>query len=384
MSDEISINEVLIKNRKPVPSLIIEDSDIYVSDEVIFNASGSYDLDGVELEYYFDFDDGTDSGWITDPVVKHKYTKGPQEYFVELRVKDSDSEINSTVLSIMVKNRVPHVDAGPDQDVFVNQSVYFDGSGSYDPEGNVLAFVWSFGGETSTSGLNLDKTTHSYNHPGNYTVTLTVVDNNGDESLNHSYSEPGSYTVTLTVSDGTFTAKDTCIVHVTDIEPTIDTDGDGVLDELDAFPNDPAASVDSDGDNYPDYWNVGMGPEDSTTGLELDEFPNDPNRHKDVKSSDGASENIYLMVIIIIFIIILIIGILTSIIINNKNKNKRIPKPFDSDDYIRQLRDKTIQGDKTEANELSGAELLEIIEAKYQKGELSEEIYRSIEEEELS
>ncbi len=359
MSNGISSAEILIKNRKPVPSLIIEDSDIYVSDEVIFNASGSYDLDGVELEYYFDFDDGTDSGWITDPVVKHKYTKGPQEYFVELRVKDSDSEINSTVLSIMVKNRVPHVDAGPDQDVFVNQSVYFDGSGSYDPEGNVLAFVWSFGGETSTSGLNLDKTTHSYNHPGNYTVTLTV-------------------------SDGTFTAKDTCIVHVTDIEPTIDTDGDGVLDELDAFPNDPAASVDSDGDNYPDYWNVGMGPEDSTTGLELDEFPNDPNRHKDVKSSDGASENIYLMVIIIIFIIILIIGILTSIIINNKNKNKRIPKPFDSDDYIRQLRDKTIQGDKTEANELSGAELLEIIEAKYQKGELSEEIYRSIEEEELS
>ena len=33
---------------------------------------------------------------------------------------------------------------------------------------------------------------------------------------------------------------------------TNDADGDGVVDGLDAFPNDPAASVDSDGDGQPD------------------------------------------------------------------------------------------------------------------------------------
>ena len=36
---------------------------------------------------------------------------------------------------------------------------------------------------------------------------------------------------------------------------TNDADGDGVVDSLDAFPNDPAASVDSDGDGQPDDWN---------------------------------------------------------------------------------------------------------------------------------
>lgn len=52
-----------------------------------------------------------------------------------------------------------------------------------------------------------------------------------------------------------------------------DGDGDGVPSPADAFPLDPAASLDSDGDGYPDSWNPGMGAADSTTGLSIDAFP---------------------------------------------------------------------------------------------------------------
>ena len=38
-------------------------------------------------------------------------------------------------------------------------------------------------------------------------------------------------------------------------EDTTDTDGDGVVDQDDAFPEDPAASIDTDGDGMPDDWN---------------------------------------------------------------------------------------------------------------------------------
>ena len=34
-----------------------------------------------------------------------------------------------------------------------------------------------------------------------------------------------------------------------------DSDGDGVFDDSDAFANDPAASIDTDGDGMPDAWN---------------------------------------------------------------------------------------------------------------------------------
>jgi len=65
-----------------------------------------------------------------------------------------------------------------------------------------------------------------------------------------------------------------------------DSDNDGVVDEIDDFPYDPSASIDSDDDGYPDRWNPGKDRTDSTSNplLELDEFPNDPDEWKD---SDG-------------------------------------------------------------------------------------------------
>jgi len=57
-----------------------------------------------------------------------------------------------------------------------------------------------------------------------------------------------------------------------------DADNDGVGDSSDMFPLDPAASKDSDVDGYPDEWNLGKGPLDSTSNpvLKLDDFPFDP------------------------------------------------------------------------------------------------------------
>ncbi|MEA3559546.1 MAG: hypothetical protein U9R75_09865 [Candidatus Thermoplasmatota archaeon] len=54
-----------------------------------------------------------------------------------------------------------------------------------------------------------------------------------------------------------------------------DTDHDGISDTADAFPLDPAASADLDGDQVPDAWNYGMDQSGSTTGLFLDAFPMD-------------------------------------------------------------------------------------------------------------
>ena len=71
--------------------------------------------------------------------------------------------------------------------------------------------------------------------------------------------------VVLTMSNGT--------VKFYNYAPSNDTDGDGVLNTVDAFPQDAAASLDSDHDGYPDAWNAGKGPSDSTTGLTLDAFP---------------------------------------------------------------------------------------------------------------
>jgi formylglycine-generating enzyme required for sulfatase activity len=62
----------------------------------------------------------------------------------------------------------------------------------------------------------------------------------------------------------------------------LDSDGDGVRNRDDEFPDDAAASIDDDGDGYPDEWNEGRSELDSTTGLTLDIFPD----HSDLHSID--------------------------------------------------------------------------------------------------
>ncbi|MBW6512799.1 MAG: hypothetical protein K0A93_11925 [Desulfuromonadaceae bacterium] len=73
-------------------------------------------------------------------------------------------------------------------------------------------------------------------------------------------------------------------------DPDNDLDGDLVCGDVDAFPNDVAASVDTDGDGYPDSWNTGYGQANSTTPLYLDLFPLDPTEWADA-DSDGYGDN---------------------------------------------------------------------------------------------
>ena len=70
--------------------------------------------------------------------------------------------------------------------------------------------------------------------------------------------------------------------------PSDDTDADGVDNVLDAFPLDPAASADTDGDGYPDIWNAGMSEADSTTDLSLDAYASDSACQLDAHG-DGAN-----------------------------------------------------------------------------------------------
>lgn len=61
-----------------------------------------------------------------------------------------------------------------------SEEIVFDGSDSYDPNEDNIEYEWDFGDGSSGNAVN---PVHSYNSPGNYTVTLTVTDSHGNSDI---------------------------------------------------------------------------------------------------------------------------------------------------------------------------------------------------------
>ena len=60
----------------------------------------------------------------------------------------------------------------------VGEEITFDASSSHDSDGTIVSYGWDFGDTNSASGQVV---THTYSEPSEYTVTLTVTDNDGLE-----------------------------------------------------------------------------------------------------------------------------------------------------------------------------------------------------------
>ncbi|HET7320722.1 MAG TPA: PKD domain-containing protein [Candidatus Saccharimonadales bacterium] len=102
---------------------------------------------------------------------------------------------SSTLPGCSSANSPPTANAGPDVQVYVNRAVQLDGSGSSDPNGDALAYAWSYpsGTPCTFSDTTIAKPTTTCTQTGGYTATLTV----GDAT----HPAASSDTVTVTVQE---------------------------------------------------------------------------------------------------------------------------------------------------------------------------------------
>ncbi|MBS7614820.1 PKD domain-containing protein [Candidatus Bathyarchaeota archaeon] len=123
----------------------------------------------------WNFGDGTIASETLNPT--HTYLDNGI-YMVTLTVTDDDGAIGTDALTVTVNNVAPEVEAGADQTVDEATEVSFSGS-FIDPGLDTHIILWDFGdGATAAGTLN---PTHIYTDNGVYAVTLTVVDDDGDE-----------------------------------------------------------------------------------------------------------------------------------------------------------------------------------------------------------
>jgi hypothetical protein len=137
--------------------------------------------------------------------------------------------------------------AGPDRAAPVGGTVTLDGSGSFDVDGDTLAFVWSF-----TSG------------PPGSTVALS---NPGAVMPSFTLDVAGNYTLNLTVSDGQVSSSDTVVVSTENSAPVADAGPDQSAPVRASVTLDGSGSSDADGDTLQYGWSFTTRPAGSTAVL---------------------------------------------------------------------------------------------------------------------
>ena len=133
----------------------------------------------------------------------------------------------------MIVNDPPVADGGPDRSAAIDEPIVFDADRSFDRDGTILAYNWSFGDGSHASGPVV---THQYAKSGLYDVRLMVMDD--------------STTTTDTVSDA---------VAVRINEPPIANAGPDQLVTASLVQFDGSASADTDDSISLYAWDFGDG-----------------------------------------------------------------------------------------------------------------------------
>jgi PKD repeat protein len=174
-SDTNTASMTIFVNQSPVADAGTDQ--LVSSSEVQFDGASSVDYDGALVKYDWDFGDGSSE---SGPKVSHVYGN-PATYLIKLTVTDDSNTSNGTDTDemIVVVNSIPIADAGEPLTGAPGEEITFDGSHSFDPDGEIREFFWAFGDGQTAEGKIVS---HTYKKSGTYTAMLTVSDNTGHES----------------------------------------------------------------------------------------------------------------------------------------------------------------------------------------------------------
>jgi PKD repeat protein len=162
---------VRIYNR--LPEAAASDASVSTVTPLSISGSGSSDSDGKVVRFRWTLHNGTQV-WGSPLVVIYD---DDGQYGISLTVWDDDGESDSTSLTVTVYNQAPMLDFSVNKTlVAIDESIRFDGSGSYDVDGTITNMTWIFGDSTTATGFMVD---HSYSQNGSYNTTVIAVDDDG-------------------------------------------------------------------------------------------------------------------------------------------------------------------------------------------------------------
>lgn len=173
---------------------------------VAVNGSGSSDPDGSVTGWSWNWGDDTPNGSGSN--ASHAYAS-PGTYTVNLTVTDNQGGTGTTSRQVVI---APPPSDDPVASFTASASgrtVTVNGTASADPGGFIVSYSWNWGdGTTNGSGATAS---HPYGQDGQYTITLTVTDDQGNTGTTSQQvtatENPALDTFDRTVSNGWGTAE---------------------------------------------------------------------------------------------------------------------------------------------------------------------------------
>ncbi len=164
-------NMFVSRNQAPVAQMSIAQSGMTVS----LDATASFDPDGDSMRFVWSFGDGTKQAHGS--IVNHTYSLA-SSYIVTLQVYDSAGMISATSQNVTVP---PVVNLPPVPVITVvsisGLTVNVDGGNSYDPDGSITWYSWTWwDGTPPTPPSQVPTASHTYATAGTYTIRLQVWD----------------------------------------------------------------------------------------------------------------------------------------------------------------------------------------------------------------
>lgn len=137
--------------------------------------------------------------------------------------------------------------SGPSSGV-IGFDVIFDGSNSFDLNGEIYEYNWTFGDGITGTGSTI---THSYSTNSNYTVTLTVTDDDGNTDIDTTYCSIVRSTRVESSSSTMQQIENDYNISLDDPFYAYDTDGDSIINKF-VDPNNELTPVHSGNINISD------------------------------------------------------------------------------------------------------------------------------------
>ncbi len=246
--DQVTVTTV---NSAPVADAG-EDQGVPLYSSVFLDGSASYDPDGDIVTYDWSFvsvPEGSAAS-LSDPtnVSTEFLADTPGTYVIQLVLNDGLLDSEPDQVTVTTVNSAPVADAGEDQGVPLYSSVFLDGSASYDPDGDIVTYDWSFVSVPEGSAASLSDPTN--------VSTEFLADT------------PGTYVIQLVLNDGLLDSEpDQVTVTTVNSAPVADAGEDQGVPLYSSVFLDGSASYDPDGDIVTYDWSFVSVPEGSAASL---------------------------------------------------------------------------------------------------------------------